>query len=523
MSPAREIELKLEVPAHSFYRLARSSLLRAARKKSSKPATLVSVYFDTDKLKLRNKGLSLRVRRIGRRHVQTIKRESGESAALFARDEWEHPISGRQPDLDVAQDAALGPVFGKKMRRGLKPIFETRVRRTVYPIQSGVSEIELTVDKGKVEAGRQSSPLCEVELELKRGESAELFKLARMLAEEVPVQLAVKSKAERGYTLIAGEAPQAVKAAPVALTPDRSRQAAFQAIARACLRQLVANQPATLGGDPEGLHQMRVALRRLRAAVSLFADMLVDPQTEEMKTQFKWITQELGPARELDVFIQRVVRPVTDGKPNGPGVAVLAKDLQRRREEAFARACGAVESTRFRSLVLDTACWIEAGDWTRNPDDFNRLLREQPIVGAAADELGRRWKKILKAGAQLDELDPQRRHKMRIQAKKLRYASEFFGGAFPGKKAMRRRKGFVAGLEKLQDALGDLNDIAVHEGLSEQIVDVHDASGKQREGRAKKAFAAGRLSGREEARVASVLKEAEWAYRAFAEAKPFWP
>jgi len=181
MSPAREVELKLEVPAHSFYRLARSSLLRTARKTSSKPATLVSVYFDTDKLKLRNKGLSLRVRRIGRRHVQTIKRENGESAALFARDEWEHPISGRQPDLDVAQDAALGPVFGKKVRRGLKPIFETRVRRTVYPIQSGVSEIELTVDKGKVEAGRQSSPLCEVELELKRGESAELFKLARML------------------------------------------------------------------------------------------------------------------------------------------------------------------------------------------------------------------------------------------------------------------------------------------------------------------------------------------------------
>ena len=186
-------------------------------------------------------------------------------------------------------------------------------------------------------------------------------------------------------------------------------------------------------------------------------------------------------------------------------MAVLAKDLQRRREEAFARACAAVESTRFRSLVLDTACWIEAGDWTRNPDHLTRLLREQPIVGAAADELRRRWKKILKAGAQLDGLDPQRRHKMRIQAKKLRYASEFFGGAFPGKKAMRRRKDFVAGLEKVQDALGELNDIAVHEGLSEQLVNAQDASGKQREGRAKKAFAAGRLSGREEARMASVL------------------
>ena len=185
-------------------------------------------------MKLRNKGLSLRVRRIGRHHVQTVKQENGESAALFTRNEWEHQIRGRQPDLDVASDTALEPSSSKKLRRGFKPIFETRVRRTVYPIQSGDSEIELTIDKGKVEAGRQSSPLCELELELKRGKSAELFKLARMLAEEVPVQLAVKSKAERGYALIAGEVPEAVKAAPVALTPDCSRQVAFQTIGRAC-------------------------------------------------------------------------------------------------------------------------------------------------------------------------------------------------------------------------------------------------------------------------------------------------
>jgi triphosphatase len=114
------------------------------------------------------------------------------------------------------------------------------------------------------------------------------------------------------------------------------------------------------------------------------------------------------------VFIKRVVRPVAHGKANGAGMTVLAKDLQQRREEAFARACAAVESSRFRRLVLDAACWIEAGDWTRNPDDLTRLLREQPIVGAAADELRRRWKKMLKAGAQLGELDPQRRHKIRL-------------------------------------------------------------------------------------------------------------
>src|ERR1700730_3167472 len=99
-------------------------------------------------------------------------------------------------------------------------------------------EIELKLEVPADKAGGHSSPLCEVELELKRGESAELFKLARALAEEVPVQLTVKSKAEHGYTLLSGEPPAAIKAAPVALAPDSTRQAAFAVIARACLHQL---------------------------------------------------------------------------------------------------------------------------------------------------------------------------------------------------------------------------------------------------------------------------------------------
>jgi triphosphatase len=111
---------------------------------------------------------------------------------------------------------------------------------------------------------------------------------------------------------------------------------------------------------------------------------------------------------------------------------------------------------------------------------------------------------------------------LRIQAKKLRYAAEFFAGSFPGKKSARRRKDFVTVLEWLQDALGELNDIAVHEGLTKRLVDGQDDR-EQRSGRASEAFAAGRLSGREEARIASVLTDAERAYGAFARAKPFWP
>ena len=140
----------------------------------------------------------------------------------------------------------------------------------------------------------------------------------------------------------------------------------------------------------------------------------------------------------------------------------------------------------------------------------------------SAGEMERRRKKIVKRGTTLAEIDPAQRHRMRIQAKKLRYAAEFFGATFPGKKAARRRKEFIAALERLQDTLGDLNDISVHEGLTERLADAQQTGSKRRRRSANKAFAAGRLSGREEARIATVLKDAERAYARFAKAKPFW-
>ena len=118
-------------------------------------------------------------------------------------------------------------------------------------------------------------------------------------------------------------------------------------------------------------------------------------------------------------------------------------------------------------------------------------------------------------------MDPQHRHKLRIQAKKLRYAAEFFAPAFPRKRATRRRKDFVASLQQLQDALGELNDIAVNEKLLEQLGNGEDADTKRHGGRIRKAFVS-HLSGREKVRMAPLLKEAERAYAAFAKAKPFW-
>src|SRR5262249_7113867 len=162
MSPPRELELKFEVPASSLPTLSRGSLLRGTHLSGHKATNLVSVYFDTKKLKLRRNAVSLRIRRVGRRIVQTVKQETG--AATFARNEWECEIGARHPDLEVIRDTPLGSLLSKKQRRGLIPVFETRVRRKVIQLQCGGSEIELSIDNGEIEAGGKTKPICEVEL-----------------------------------------------------------------------------------------------------------------------------------------------------------------------------------------------------------------------------------------------------------------------------------------------------------------------------------------------------------------------
>ncbi|HET9246381.1 MAG TPA: CYTH domain-containing protein, partial [Xanthobacteraceae bacterium] len=201
MPVPKEIELKLEVPPANLPRLAKIPRLRAL-KKPAKSATELSVYFDTDNRKLQKKGLMLRVRRVGDRYLQTIK--SAGHSNPFERDEWESEIDGAMPDLRLAHGTALEPLLSRKFCRQLKPIFETRVRRKTYPLTDGSSDIALTLDKGEIDTGDRSKPLCEIELELKRGDEAELFEVARELTHALAAQLALKSKSERGYELLEG-------------------------------------------------------------------------------------------------------------------------------------------------------------------------------------------------------------------------------------------------------------------------------------------------------------------------------
>jgi inorganic triphosphatase YgiF len=513
----REIELKLEFDPADARRLRRCLSLQSRSSKAVRQR-LVSVYFDTADLRLRRSGLSLRVRRNGRTHTQTIKNDDGQAAVVFDRAEWEQEIPGPLPDLAAAKER-IEPLLNGQTMDSLRPAFETRIERTKYSLVTRGSRVEVVLDQGEIDTGKRQLPICELEFELKRGEREHLFHLARTLGEAAPLRLSVRSKADRGYELVSNKLNAAEKAADVHVQATMSTAEAFRTIARDCLKQLLANESSMLSGASEPLHQMRIALRRLRAALSTFSIVMADGAYGRIKSDLRWISAELSPARDLDVLVAEVLTPLRQQHPADPGVAVIWRNVQARRARAHKSAAAAVRSARFRALVLDATEWIEAGPWTKDPDDLLRLRREQPIAILAAQELGRRRKQIRKHNTALRGLSVPERHKLRIRVKKLRYAVEFFADVFSGSGAAERCQAMVSALKDLQDALGALNDIAMRERLASRLA----VSGRQSKPReAERAFAAGVIFGSQEAHVDQMLEAAAAAHARFLEVKRFW-
>jgi inorganic triphosphatase YgiF len=515
----REIELKLELNPSDATRIKRHLSRRAKSVKGARQK-LVSVYFDTPDLRLRQNGLSLRVRRVGSKHTQTIKNTNGQAAGLFDRAEWEQDIAGPLPDLASAKNTGLEPLLNGEAA-SLRPTFETRIERSQYHLTSHGSRIEVALDQGEVDTGDCRLPVCELELGLAHGEPAELFRLARTLGEVAPLRLSVKSKSDRGYELAGNGAGAVEKAADVHLTAAMPTAEAFRAIARTCLKQVVANEAPMVAGDGEALHQMRIGLRRLRAAISTFSSVVADGECERVKAELRWISRKLSPARDLDILVAEVLAPLHQQHADDAGVAGLYRNFRRRRASAYRRAAAAVQSPRFRAMALQTAEWIEAGRWSTDEDDLLRVRREQPISVLAADELARRRKKIRKQSKLLAELSAPERHALRIRAKKLRYAIEFFAEVFPGNKKSKRCKAALSTLKELQDALGALNDIATRETLAARMAHAGSRTSKRREAR-ERAFAAGVIFGSQDAHVQGMLDKAAAASAQFLKIKPFW-
>ncbi|HEX3916566.1 MAG TPA: CHAD domain-containing protein [Caulobacteraceae bacterium] len=496
-----EIELKFAVPAG---RVAETLALVEAVAEVP-PKAMTSIYFDTPKGVLRRAGMALRVRRSGGVFTQTLK-DGGDGA--LARGEWEGPVAGPKPDRALLRHTPAARLLPKGAR--LAASFSVDVNRRSADVVEGESRIELSLDEGVARARGLEAPFAELELELKHGPRAGLFTLAKRLAAQGDLTLSFTTKAERGSTLARPPRSFAHKFKPPTLTADMTAGEAFQAVARACLRQITTNaERLRLRASPEVIHQMRVGLRRLRSLATSFKDVVADARLAAIKAELKWITGELDAARNLDVLLHGDYRAAVATKEDADGLKGLGLRLRGARRMAYVRAVAAAEGERFRRLLVDLLIWIEAGPWTT----ADARPRSRPIRKFAGGELARRRRKIIKHGASLRELDPEARHRLRIDAKKLRYSADAFVGLFQRHK---RAHAFITALRDLQDALGDLNDIVVGERLA------HEAAAIPGRAETDSAFVAGRITGAQKARVGPLTDRAEAAFEAFADAKPFW-
>lgn len=497
---AVEKELKFHIPESSLKAL-RKLQIAGGKVGNRTESDLVSTYFDTGKRKLKRHGLSLRVRQDGKKHIQTVK---GTNGAQFGRDEWETEITNDVPNLGKAIGTPLEQFALKKLQRKLKPIFKTFVHRITIPVRIKRSEVEVTIDRGSIVAGHRSSPVNELELELKNGRLPDLFRVANAIERKSGAELDLQSKAERGYDLAGGNEHRVAIAEEIELDNHMSVDEAFRAIARSAVRHFSGNAEAVRNSNPEGIHQMRVGLRRLRAEISLFSKLMSGANTQRIKAQLKWLTGELAPARELDVFVNENIKPATGDTLLRRGGQAIKQEFSERRDQAFARARRALNSERFRKLLIDTLQWIESRQTIITTDKTS-----MPIDKFAADLLHRRITKLRKDGRHLNKMSPHARHKLRIRVKKVRYAVDFFGTLFPSKREKKQLARLSGHLKKIQDALGALNDFVAHR---EMVVDV--ALRASRRHRRALAFASGVVLGREDQAVRPLMKVAAKEVRA---------
>lgn len=481
-----EIELKLELAPHDADALAATGLLADGPVKARQR----SIYFDTPDRSLEKAGLSLRIRRSGRKRIQTVKADGTGSAGLFARPEWERAVADDTPIVD--RTTPVRALLGRKVA-DIAPAFEVRVERRKWDIREGEAGIELVLDRGEVLAGGRRAPICEVELELKQGDPVALFAFARRIDGLVPVRLGVLTKAERGYGLVRG-AVGPFKAERVLLGRDITAGQAFQRIVQSCTRQFRLNEGLLLNArQPEALHQARVALRRLRSAFSIFGAVFDDAGGAGLRGELRWLAAELGDARNLDVMLAR----------SQPGP--LHDRLAAAREAAYVRVETALASPRARALMLDMTQWIVTGPWL-GPGD-TAPVRDLPMRVFASAAMDRLRRRVKRDGRGLSRADDEARHDLRKDAKKLRYAAGFFAALFTRKRERRRYKRFIVALEALQDELGGLNDLATAPAML-SMLDVDDLPG------APALLAAGDK--------AAMIDAAEARYDTLVDARRFW-
>jgi triphosphatase len=449
-----EIELKLMVPES-----ARAAIRRKLNAYGRQPPVPVaSVYFDTPDRRLLSQRAALRIRRIGQgsraQWVQTLKTDD-RVGALSQRGEWETPIVGPRPRLTDLAEWPLQQLLGPGPVR-LEPMFRTQFERVKRLVRLRGARIEIALDEGRVSAGRRSEPIREIELELREGSLSAVFQLALNLIgrgpQALPLRPACESKAARGYRLADRRSEQPVHADPQGFSslvrPYRTPQDAARRIVRHGMQQVLANATgAAAGKDLEYVHQARVALRRTRSALRVLgvAHAAGDPIARDLR----WMADRFGAVRDWDVLLTQTLPSLRKATEDGQKAQwdKLMQRAQARRQQQQLQLRATIASASFARAAVRLLRWAE-----EPPAAAATRLTQQ-----AYRAIERGHERLVAAARDLVTLPPQGRHRLRILAKRQRYALELLDPLLDGGAPARTLKQ----LSRIQQLLGEINDVYV--------------------------------------------------------------
>lgn len=428
---------------------------------------LARVLFDTPDRQLAGQNVMLEVHKTGSRTVQTVRAEGSPGAAGPLSREWRNPLPSPDPDPAAIADMDLRRLVTPLPGTALEPVAREDVRRTSRRLViDEANQVMVAVDTGTIEAGEVARPVAEIELRAEGDDAAALYDLALAIQHEIPVRVATVPRSLRTRRMLAGEAAAWRKAGLLDLPAGATVEAALETILHHCLDHLSANERCTLEDDhPEGVHQMRVSMRRLRSALRIFRMVIPPEQYEAIGAEVKWLTQSLADARDLDVFTEEIVGPVAAAFPGEPAFAVLKARLAADRAAAREAARAAVASPRFTRFLLEAGAWIARRAWRDQPVSEQASYLFHPITELSDQLIAKRFRKVRKAGRRFAELNPEARHQLRIDVKRLRYAIDFFASLY----GRKRVAVFVKALQRLQDGLGYMNDVTVAKALLTRI------------------------------------------------------
>jgi inorganic triphosphatase YgiF len=474
-----ELELKLLASPGDIERIRAAPVMTRYARNRGVVRRLDTVYYDTpDRAFFRNRS-SLCVRRNGTRYVQSLKLASA-NGSPFVRQRWQAWIDTPVPDL-ARLPAEFSGALAELAENGLAPVFVTRLRRHLQRLTLEGAEVEIAFDEGTVEAGEHGQPLIEVELKLKSGDSSALYDVGMQLLDVAPLRLGTLSKADRGYALAFDAMPQVTKAERSAISAKHCVDDIIASVMSAAQQHLLANQAILeYGCDPEGVHQTRVALRRLRSACSLLRKEVPSPAFQAFGAEAKCLMHMLGPARDWDVFVTTTLARLDAACASEVGIDALQQAAEPHRLSSYTRLREALTDPRYTRFQLSLRRWIERRSWrTEVPSEALEALGEPPSA-LAVRVLERLHRKALKKGSHFARLQPEARHDLRVTLKKLRYAVEFFLPVFAVQTSAKR---YVVRLSKLQEALGHANDATTMGSLLSVVLqaaptpDLHRAAG----------------------------------------------